>query len=157
MSEDSVPIPVEKSTLKINITIKKPGIEIVAEGEIKDIYENINAISILVDNLIEELGTDELEIEDSGDIVESDTSTTADIPAISPGTGIKDNVEKLFATTWGKTPRSVSDTLKALEVNAVYTEYAQTATALRRLVTQGILRRVKRNGKWVYYTIPGRE
>jgi hypothetical protein len=146
-----------QSNFNIKLTIKKSGIEINTEGEIQHIIQNISSISSLIYMLIEELDTDEYEREISEDTFEPETGTTSEIPAISPGSGIQDNVEKLFNTTWGKTPRSVSDTLKALEVNAIYTEYAQTSNALRRLVQQGVLRRIKREGRWMYYSIPGRE
>lgn len=80
---------------------------------------------------------------------------TAGIPVIKPSKKTMENLELLFNTPWGRTPRSVAEVMKALEVNAVPDQPSKVALYLARLVSRGKLRRIEKEGKWVYFQVPG--
>lgn len=75
-------------------------------------------------------------------------------PSIKASRKTIDNIESLFNTDWAKTPRTVADVIKALEANAVPDTTAAVSIYLTRLVQRGILRRVRKAGKYQYYKKP---
>ena len=79
---------------------------------------------------------------------------TADIPAIKPTKRTMENLETLFSTPWGKTPRPIAEVMKALEVNAAPDQWSSVAVYMTRLVQKGVLRRIEKDGKWAYFKIP---
>lgn len=81
------------------------------------------------------------------------TSAT-DIPVIKPTKKTIENLALLFGTPWGRTPRSLAEAARALEVNAVPDRIVIISNNLIRLVKRGSLRRILKDGKWVYFSIP---
>ena len=53
-----------------------------------------------------------------------------------------------------RVPRTVAEVVKALEVNAVPDSVPAVNVYLTRLVQIGILRRIRKEGKWAYFKLP---
>ena len=75
-------------------------------------------------------------------------------PAIKPAKSTTDNIQALFETDWGRKSRTAADIVKALEANAVPDTTTATYVYLNRLVKKGMLRRIRKGGKWQYYRLP---
>ena len=75
-------------------------------------------------------------------------------PSIKPSRSTTDNLQALFNTPWGQTPRSLSEVSKALEVNGVPDSPSNVTVYLKRLVAKGFLRRILKEGKYYYYRVP---
>jgi hypothetical protein len=68
-----------------------------------------------------------------------------------------ENITSLFNTPRGRTPRTATETMKALELNAVPDRIDIVATYLARLVRRGQFRRIQKEGKWFFCKIPSSE
>ena len=159
------------TTDKIKLTIKHPHYEIEVQGNTSDINNKIESISELIDKIEETIDFEQFDVrslEQNMSTTTEITSTpvntsttqppsTADVPTIKPTSKLPENIMSLFNTTWGKTPRAYTEVQKALEVNVVYSSKQAVSTTLRRLVQNGQLRRIERDGNWHYVAIPGRE
>jgi hypothetical protein len=146
------------SSLKIKLVLKGTGYEILAEGTISEISKEIDALRVFQSEVEDKLVTSDILIaEEAPSEKEVAETPTADIPAIKPVASNSENIKALFATPWGRTPRSTAEVIKALEVNAIYDRTTTISTYLLRLVKKGELRRIEKEGKWAYFQIPGKE
>lgn len=79
------------------------------------------------------------------------------IPAITASKSTIANIQSLFDTTWGRTPRTLAEVVKALEINGVPDRASSISRDLRRLVQRGFLRRIEKEGKYSYFRLPTTE
>jgi hypothetical protein len=149
---------IEESKLPIKLIVKRKGFEISAEGTISSISKELAALADFTERVSEKLEIAEelpiTEVEPLPSAEEVSKTPTADIPVIKPSKRTMENLESLFNTPWGKTPRSVAEVVKALEVNAVPDRASSVNIYLTRLVQRGILRRIEKEGKWAYFKLP---
>lgn len=141
----------------IKLVVKRKGFEISTEGTISSINKELDALSDFTDRVAERLEiTEETppEVELLPSAEEVSKTPTADIPVIKPSRRTMENLESLFNTPWGRTPRSLAEVMKALEVNAVPDNPSIINTYLTRLVQRGKLRRIEKEGKWAYLKLP---
>lgn len=154
MPEDKPTVEVK---LPIKLIIKRKGFEIFAEGTLSSIEKELDVLADFTDAVAEKL-----EIAEETPIAEAEVPSpeeisktpSADVPVIKASHGTTDNLESLFNTPWGRTPRSLAETMKALEVNAVPDRASSVTTYLNRLVQRGKLRRIEKEGKWAYIKLP---
>lgn len=148
----------ERSQLLIKLLIQGRGFEIETEGPLSIIFDNIDSIAELVNIIQEKIHFEEtVEIEEMPTSEEIAVTPTADIPVIEVTHSTMENIRRLFSTPWGVTPRTLAEVAKALEVNAVPDSPSSISTCLRRLVRRGVLRRIKKEGRWAYFKVPSRE
>lgn len=76
------------------------------------------------------------------------------IPQITSPGSISDAISQLMASDWGKTPRSLSDIMDALETNAIFYNKKSVTVTLSRMTKSNILRRIKRPEG--YHYVPGK-
>jgi len=146
-NEDKLP----KSELQAEITFRSGSLEITARGSISELSKNISSLSKLAklaqtellrsSETIPEVRASEEEIEQTPPVIKADKSTIV-------------NLQSLFDTTWGKLPKTLDQITNALEYNAVPDAAGSIGRDLGRLVKRGVLRRIKRDGKWAYFRIP---
>jgi len=148
----------EESKLPIKLVVKRKGFEISAEGTISTIGKELDALADFTDRVAAKLEITEeapvAEVEPLPSEEEVSKTPTADIPVIKPSRRTMENLESLFNTPWGRTPRSLAEVMKALEVNAVPDRVEIINTYLKRLIQRGKLRRIEKEGKWAYLKLP---
>lgn len=158
MSEEA---SAEKSQLRIKLVVRGKSFEISTEGTLSSIYKELDALSEFANQVAERLEimaeVPEAELEVVPSAEEIAVIPTADLPVIKASPKTMENLESLFDTPWGRTPRSLVEVMKALEVNAVPDNVSTVAVYLRRLVRRGKLRRIEKEGKWSYFKIPSEE
>ncbi|MCS7113952.1 MAG: hypothetical protein RMJ15_09645 [Nitrososphaerota archaeon] len=141
----------------MKLVIRRKGFKIFAEGTISAISK-IRCSRRIYDKVTEKLGIVEeapsVELEPTLSPEEVAKIPTADIPVIKPSRRTIENLEALFNTPWGRTPRTVAEVMKALEVNAVPDHVSSVNVYLTRLVQRGVLRRIEKEGKWAYFKLP---
>jgi hypothetical protein len=139
------------SDLQVELVIRNRGIQVTAKGTITELAKDAESLLRLASLLgVGLTGTNtSVETEGAGASVEP-----GEAPVIKVTGSTKDNVQALFSTTWGRSPRSSSDVSTALSVNGVPESDAQIGVALLRLVKSGQLRRIQKDSKWHYYKIP---
>jgi DNA-binding ferritin-like protein len=148
----------EKSELAVKLVVRRKGFEILTEGTISSLYKELDALREFTDKvaerleLLEEVPSAEGEVAPSAEEVAK--IPTADIPAIKPSKKSIDNLESLFSTPWGRTPRTLAEIMKALEVNTVPDKMSSVNVYLTKLIQRGKLRRVEKEGKWAYFKLP---
>jgi len=140
-----------ESDLQAEITFRSGSLEVTAHGSISELSKNISSLSKLAklaqaelikpSETIPEVRTNQEEIEQAPPVIKADKSTIV-------------NIQSLFDTTWGKLPKTIDQINNALEYNAVPDAAASIGRDLGRLVKRGVLRRIKRDGKWAYFRIP---
>ena len=149
---------VEKSTLPVKLVIRRKGFKVFTEGTIASIYKEIDSLADFTDKVAEKLEVlEESLIEEVVPPVsreEVEKIPTTDIPAIKSSKSTTENLTLLFDTPWGRTPRTLAEIMKALEVNAVPDKVSSVNVYLRRLVQKGALRRLEKEGKYVYFRLP---
>jgi hypothetical protein len=64
-------------------------------------------------------------------------------PMISGATSCREAIAKLFASDWGRTPRTLREIIDAMKLNAIYYSDTNVAVELNRMTRLGILRRIK--------------
>jgi MoxR-like ATPase len=149
--------PSEESQLAIELIIRRKGFRILTKGTISSIYKELDALEDFTDSVDERLGVGEQEPSESEATISPEEVAkipTADIPVIKASKRTIDNLEAIFSTPWGRTPRNMAEVMKALEVNAVFDRITSVNVYLLRLVQRGVLRRIEKEGKWVYFKIP---
>jgi len=155
MTEKEAP---SRSELPIKLIVRRKGFEISTEGTISSIYSEIDSLAELTDKIAERLEIPEEMPEIGSEVMPSPeevaVAPTVEIPVIRPSGKTMENLELLFDTPWGRTPRSVAEVMKALDVNAVPERVETVSIYLRRLTARGRLRRIEKEGKWVYYKVP---
>jgi len=150
--------PSEKSELPVKLVVRRRGFKIFTKGTISSISKELDALTEFTDKVAERLElieeTPSVEPEPTLSPEEVAKIPTTDIPVIKPSKRTMENLEALFDTPWGRTPRIVAEVLKALEVNAVPDRVSSVNVYLTRLVQRGKLRRIEKEGKWVYFKLP---
>jgi hypothetical protein len=148
----------EKSTLPVKLVIRRKGFKIFTEGTISSIYKELDSLVDFTDKVAEKLEVaEEIVIEEAEPQVsreEVEKIPTTDIPAIKSSKSTTENLMSLFDTPWGRTPRTLAEIMKALEVNAVPDKVSSVNVYLRRLIQRGLLRRIEKEGKYVYFRLP---
>lgn len=147
----------EESQLAIELLIRRKGFQIITKGTISSIYKELDSLADFTESVSETLGTDEREVSEEETTISAEEVAkipTTDIPVIKPSKKTIDNLAAIFNTPWGRTPRSLAEIMKALEVNAVFDRIASVNVYLVRLVQRGVLRRIEKEGKWVYFKVP---
>ena len=147
----------EESQLEIELLIKRKGFRILTKGTISSIYKELDALVDFTDSIEEKLGVPEQESSEPEVAVSPEEVAkipTADIPVIKATKRTIDNLQAIFDTPWGRTPRNTAEIMKALEVNAVFDRVTSVNVYLLRLVQRGVLRRIEKEGKWVYFKVP---
>jgi len=149
----------DKSQLPVKLVVRRRGFEISTEGTISSIYKELDALTEFTDKVAEKLEIIEevppVEPEAIPSAEEIAKMPTADIPVIKASRSTIENLDSLFSTPWGRTPRSFAEIMKALEVNAVPDRSGAISRDLYRLVQKGKLRRIEKEGKWAYFKLPG--
>ena len=141
------------SNLNVKLSLKSGGVEVTGEGTITDLGKEISAMKGLLD--LAAGGTPGSQIAEASEAASvSSTEFNAEAPVIRASKSTTENIRSLFGTPWGRTPRGVSDVMSALENNAIPDRIESVNMALLREVKRGFLRRLKRDGKWVYYKVP---
>jgi len=148
----------EKSELPVKIIVRRKGFRIYTEGTISSISRELDALAEFTEKVAERLEwieeTPSVEPEPTISPEEVAKIPTTDIPVIKPSSSTIRNIEALFNTPWGRTPRTVAEVMKALEVNAVPDRVSSINVYLTRLVQRGVLRRIEKEGKWAYFKLP---
>ena len=142
----------EKSSLLIKLVIRGENFEISTEGTTSDIYRELDTLAQFATAVSEKLGIEVAPIPVIS--AEEVPTSVAEVPVIKPSKSTSKNIESLFGTSWGKTPRTAAEVARALEVNAIPDRIEAVYTYLRRLVKRGVLRRIEKEGKWAYFGIP---
>ena len=147
----------EKSELPVKLLIRRRGFRISTEGTISSISKELDALAEFTEKVAEkmELG-EEAPSEPESTVTPEEVArvSAVGIPVIKASKKTIDNLESLFSTPWGRTPRTVAEVMKALEVNAVFDKDTSVMVYLTRLVQRGKLRRIEKEGKWVYFKPP---
>jgi hypothetical protein len=149
-----------KSGLEVTVTIRRKDFEIAAKGTIASLSSEIDSIASFADLVSERIGNEQVSGEEESEAAtpvtkeEVEKIPTADIPAIKSSKSTIDNLAALFDTPWGKTPRALAEIMKALEVNAIPDKVSSVNVYLTRLVQRGKLRRLEKEGKYVYFKLP---
>jgi len=149
--------PLEESELPIKLVIRRKGFRILTEGTISSIYKELDALTDFTENVTEKLEAAEEEPSEPEPSVSPEEVAkipTADIPAIKSSKRTIENLEAIFNTPWGRTPRNTAEVMKALEVNAAFDRVQTVNVYLARLVQRGVLRRIEKDGKWAYFKVP---
>lgn len=151
-------MPNTNNDLTVKIEIKRKGYEVSTESNISTITQTIDSLVNFVNLLDGKFSNSEI-MEEREELPQSSipvgVSPTPDIPAIKPAKSTSESISLLFDTPWGKTPRTLGEVVKALEINAVYDQVQIISNSLIRAVKKGILRRIPRDGQWVYVKTSG--
>jgi hypothetical protein len=135
-----------KSRLPVRVVLKGQDYEVSTQGTITTISKELNALRQLAHWISAGKGA-EL-------VLPTVEKVTQEFPSIRTTRSTGGNIESLFETNWGRTPRNVAEVVRALESNAVPDSVTNVSVYANRLVKKGVLRRVKRAGKWSYYRLP---
>jgi hypothetical protein len=135
-----------KSTLPVRLILKGQNYELSAQGTVTTISKELDALRQLARHVSSDKG--------AGLVLPTVEKVTHEFPSIKTAKSTSDNIEHLFDTNWGRSPRNASEVTRALESNAVPDSLTNISVYLGRLVKKGMLRRVKRAGKWSYYKLP---
>jgi len=139
-----------RSQLPVRLTLRGSNYELAVEAPASRIMRDLGELKRLADNVGRTLfGIPVARVSVPGPEV-----TFEEAPAIKSSKSTKDNLQALFETGWGRKARTVADAVKALEANAVPDTTTSVAVYLNRLVKKGVLRRIRRGGKWHYYRLP---
>jgi len=138
----------------VELSFRSGGLEIRTKGSIADLSKEISSISEFAGLATSKLSGMAPTTLGEGRPADYEESTLVEAPVIKVSKSTPDNIRALFETRWGKTPKTLDDVSKALEVNAVPDSAGNIGVALIRLVKRGELRRLKKGGKWTYFRIP---
>jgi hypothetical protein len=139
--------------LQVEVTLRSGGLEIRTKGSISDLSKDMSSISSFAELAASKLvPIGQTAEEDSRQVVLEETRGEAPVIKVTKRT--PENVNSLFNTRWGKSPRTRDEIVKALEINAAPDTATNISVALLRLVRRGKLRRIKKAGKWIYFRIP---
>ncbi|MGD0071774.1 MAG: hypothetical protein ABSB71_09485 [Candidatus Bathyarchaeia archaeon] len=157
MPEESLP---NKSNLPIKLVIRSKSFEVTTEGTIASIANEIDSLVDFIKSIREQLEPEEKTIPTSTEeepiITEAEIAKapTAEIPSIKATKSTSANLEALFETSWGRTPHTIAEIMKALEVNAIPDVPTSVQPVLINLIQKGKIRRIKDQGKYVYFKLP---
>jgi len=133
----------ERRGFNVRLTVRRNGLEIVVEAPVEKLLSELDS---LAERAVEKFS---VKAQVAAGVVEE-----AEYPSIKPSRSTTGNLQALFSTAWGQTPRSLSEVSKALEVNGVPDSPSNVTVYLKRLVAKGFLRRILKEGKYYYYRIP---
>ena len=71
-------------------------------------------------------------------------------PTIQGATSCRDAIAKLFASEWGRRPRTAREIVDAMKVSAIYYSPTNVSVELGRMTRLGLLRRLKDKKGWTY-------
>lgn len=137
----------------VTLKVIRDGFELTLQSDIQSLIEKVDEISELVEALSEKLSL-QRNGEQMPTAQELSEVQLSDIPSIKPSKSTAENIASLFGTPWGRQPRTLAEVVKALEVNAVPDRPENVSVYLNRLVKKGLLKRIKKDGKWAYFKIP---
>ncbi len=149
-----------KSNQPVKVEIAREGFRVLAEGTISSVSKELDSIALFVDTIAQKLGEDIAEPFAEQSVAKDEVAkevekvSAADIPSIKSTKSTIENIETLFNTPWGRTPRSLAEIMKALEVNAIPDRVESVNVYLVRLVKRGILRRIEKDKKYQYFRLP---
>ncbi len=144
----------EDESQEFHFKIKGNTYELSVTGSLEFLRTNLEQIKEFIDEVNEILGEGErvdIETPTEEEILEAPTS---EVPVIRVQRSTISNIQSLFDTDWGRTPRSSAEVARALEINAVPDSAGAIGVYLRRLVQRGVLRRIEREGRYHYIRIP---
>ena len=96
------------------------------------------------------------------ELVENEEETLSeDLPPpieISGKESVTSILSKLFSTKWASKPRSLKEVMEVLETMGVHHPKSTVAVSLARLVKRNVIRRLKKEGVYLYVPVkPPRE
>ncbi|RLI26671.1 MAG: hypothetical protein DRO52_02165 [Candidatus Hecatellales archaeon] len=133
---------VQRQELNVKLTVRQGGLEIAVEAPVDKLLSGLDSVVELFKRASESFSAT-VGVAEEGEY-----------PSIKPSRSTTDNLQALFNTPWGQTPRSLSEVSKALEVNGVPDSPSNVTVYLKRLVAKGFLRRILKEGKYYYYRVP---
>ena len=139
---------------KFHLKIISTNYELSTVGDLPSLESQLDKIFSFVEKLNEKFGIEPTEIPTEEEL---SSVVTEDVPAIKPTRSTTENIRLLFASDWGKKPRTLAEVLKALEINTVPDKAPSVNVALNRLVNTGLLRRIERDGLYHYFKLPSTE
>ena len=131
--------------VKARLTVKLGPLEVSFEGSVGELLSEIDLMGQLVERLSEKFSMKPFK---------PAFEEAEGYPVIKPAKSTMENLQAIFNTQWGATPRSLSEVTKALEVNGVPDSPSNITVYLKRLVNRGFLRRILKDGKYFYYKVP---
>lgn len=134
--------------LPVIVRINGPNFQIAARGSVAQIEAELEHILGMATRISQELGTTYASPQPGR------RALAENVPTIKPSQSTMGNVQLLFSTDWGTSPRALPDVMKALELNAVPDSAGAVSTYLKRLVGKGELRRIEKDGAYAYYRVP---
>lgn len=140
----------EGDRLPVIVRINGPNFQIAARGSVPQIEAELEHILGMATRISQKLGT----IYATPQPERRALAESENVPTIKPSQSTMGNVQLLFSTDWGTSPRALPDVMKALELNAVPDSAGAVSTYLKRLVGKGELRRIEKDGAYAYYRIP---
>ena len=147
MSEKNTKVRIWLGTFKFEVEGNEQFITTIMGNNMVEIIENIKPLVVEYSTLqssVEAIRDDEVQgatqIESGGDI-----------PQLSDVQGLADAIRKLFATSWGKTPRSITEIKEVISLNALHFDTNDIGSALTKMIKKGEIRRIgkKRKNKYV--------
>lgn len=130
---------------ELELNIKKGDLTITIRGSSKEeIIQRVEDALALLEDVTKKLTTKPIEIPQT-------PTPTVEVPHISPPpTSCRDAIVKLLSTEWGKTPRTLSEIIEAMKINAIYYPKSSVAADLLTLTRSGITRRLKTEAGFAY-------
>jgi len=131
---------------ELELNIKKGDLTITIRGSSKEeIIQKVEDALALLEDVAKKLTTKTIELPRA-------PTPTIEVPHISPPpTSCRDAIVKLLSTEWGKAaPRTLSEIIEAMKINAVYYPKARVASDLLALTRSGITRRLKTEAGFAY-------
>jgi hypothetical protein len=139
-----------RSQLPVNLTLRGANYELSVQASASKLMHDLDDIKRLAGKAARTLsGPMGASVPDLGPGVSFEEA-----PSIKAAKSTRDNIQALFETDWGRKSRTVADVVKALEANAVPDTTTSTSVYLNRLVKKGILRRIRKGGRYEYYLLP---
>ena len=147
MSDDNSKIKIRLGSFELEVEGKEDYVNTIIGEDITEFIEKIKPFIteyLMVKNTFDSTKEDQTQSK-SGSIIDTN------IPQITGTQGLRDGIKKLFATEWGKAPRSISEINIALETNALHYDVKNIGSRLAEMIKQGEIRRIgtKRNYQYI--------
>lgn len=120
-----------------------------AKRAVADLEEPLKteAFKIILSRLLEDLSNAEKTVIGEPLIV---GKISEQPPAIQGATSCRDAIAKLFASEWGRRPRTAREIMDAMKLSAVYYSPTNVSVELGRMTRLGLVRRLKDPKGWTY-------
>jgi hypothetical protein len=117
----------------------------IAEEAVENLAEPLKtkAFGVILSKLLEELVTEK---SPKGEPI----FVGEEAPRISGTATCREAIAKLFASDWGRKPRTIRQIVEAMKLSAVYYSYNNVAVELGRMTRIGLLRRLKEKEGFSY-------